>query len=174
MMMIDALPSEPRKDNVAATRHAHGRLIIGAMAALMIVAGASVWRLASGPPTIASPTIKAAASATNPVTNPVLDELVEATKALEVSQQQAIDQLQELQQLFTAQQAETKKASGEVAALSDKLDALRQSFASATPAPSPEQADEPQPRKAKPAVGHSRARTHRVVSARAHTAATRH
>jgi septal ring factor EnvC (AmiA/AmiB activator) len=169
-MMIDAHPSEPRKDNVAANRHAHGRLMVGAVAALIIVAGASVWRLASGPPTIASPIIKAAA----PAANPVLDQLVEATRALEASQQQAIDQLQELQQLLTAQQAETKKASSEVAALSDKLEALRQSFASATPALSPEQADEPQPGKSKPAVGHARGKTHRVVSARARTVATHH
>jgi uncharacterized coiled-coil protein SlyX len=172
--MIDALPCEPSKVSYAATRHLHGRLIVGAVAALMIVAGASVWRLVSGPPTIVSPTIKVEAPATNPGTNPVLDELVEATKALEISQQQAIDQLQELQQLLTTQQAEIKKSSGEVAALSDKLETLRQSFASATPAPSPEQADAPKPRKSKPAVGHSRGKTHRVISAGARTAAAHH
>jgi hypothetical protein len=173
MMMIDALPSEPRKDSIAATRHAHRRLMVGAVAALVIVAAASVWRLASGPPTM-SPTLKAAVPATNPAPNPVLDQLVEATKALEVSQQQAIDQLQELQQLFTAQRAETKKASGEVAALSDKLEALRLSFASTASSPSPEEADDPQPRKSKPTLRHSRGKTHRMVSARARTAAARH
>ena len=168
-MMIDAHPSEPRKDNVAANRHAHGRLMVGAVAALIIVAGASVWRLASGPPTIASPIIKAAA----PAANPVLDQLVEATRALEASQQQAIDQLQELQQLLSAQQAESRKSSGEVASLSDKLEALRQSFASAPAAPSPEEADEPQPRKSKQVVRRSHGKMHRV-SGRARTAATSH
>jgi septal ring factor EnvC (AmiA/AmiB activator) len=160
--MIDAFPSEPRKDSVAATRHAHRRLIVGAVAALMIVAGASVWRMASGPPPIASSATKPA----EPARNPVLDELVETTKALEVSQQQAIDQLQELQQLLAAQRTEAKKSSGEVAALSDKLEALRQAFASA-PVPSLEQADEPEPRKSR-----SRGRTHRVGSGRARTAST--
>jgi hypothetical protein len=173
--MIDTLPSEPGKHSYAVTRHLHGRLIVGAVAALMIVAGAFVWRIvASAPPPIARPTTSAAAPATNPGTNPVLDELVEATKALEISQQQAIDQLQELQQLLTTQQAEIKKSSGEVAALSDKLETLRQSFASATPAPSPEQADAPKPRKSTPAVGHSRGKTHRVISAGARTAAAHH
>jgi hypothetical protein len=165
--MIDAFPSEPHKDNAAATRHAHGRLIAGAVAALMIVAGAFVWRMASGSPPTASPATKA-----EPARNPVLEELVEATKGLEVSQQQAVDQLQELQQLLTAQQAEEKKSSGEVAALSDKVEALRQSFASA-PVPSPEQAEEPEPGKSKQAAVHPRGRTHRVVAGRARTAATR-
>jgi uncharacterized coiled-coil protein SlyX len=176
--MIDAFPSEPRKDSVAATRHSHSRLIVGAVAALLIVTGAFVWRLASGPPTTATPMVKASAPVTNPVANPVvnpvLDQLVEATKALEISQQQAIDQLQELQQLVSTQQAETRKSSGEVAALSDKLEALRQSFASAPAAPSPEEADEPHPRKSKQLVRRSRGNMHRVVSGRARTAATSH
>jgi uncharacterized coiled-coil protein SlyX len=172
--MIDAFPSEPCKDSVAATRHPHGRLIVGAAAALLIVTGAFVWRLASGPPTTATPIVKAAAPVTNPVTNPVLDQLVEATKALEISQQQAIDQLQELQQLVSAQQAETRKSSGDVAALSDKLESLRQSFASAPAAPSPEEADEPQPRKSNQVVRRSRGKVHRVTSGRARTAATSH
>jgi len=166
--MIDAFPSEPRKDSVAVTGHAHGRLIVGAVLALMIVAGAFVWRMASGPPPTANPTTKVA----EPARNPVLDELVEATKALEVSQQQAIDQLQELQQLLSAQQTEAKKSSSEVAALSDKLEAVRQAFANA-PAPSAEVADDPDPRKSRQAVVRSRGRTHRVVSGRARTASTR-
>lgn len=172
--MIDAFPSEPRKDSVAATRHSHSRLIVGALAALLIVTGGFVWRLASGPPTTATPMVKASAPAANPATNPILDQLVEATNALEISQQQAIDQLQELQQLLSAQQAETRKSSDEVAALSDKLEALRQSFASAPAAPSPEEADEPQPRKSKQVVHHSRGKMHRVASGRARTAATSH
>jgi hypothetical protein len=168
--MIDAFPSEPRKDSVAATRHSHGRLIVGALAALLIVTGGFVWRLASGLPTTATPMVKASA----PATNPILDQLVEATNALEISQQQAIDQLQELQQLLSAQQAETRKSSDEVAALSDKLEALRQSFASTPATPSSEEADEPHPRKSKQVVQHSRGKMHRVASGRARTAATSH
>jgi hypothetical protein len=164
--MIDAFPSEPSKDHAAATRLSHGRLIVGAVAALAIVAAAFAWRMAGGPPTLASPTTTAAA----PARNPVLDQLVEATKALEVSQQQAVDQLQEMQQLLTAERAETKKSSGEVAVLSDKLEALRQSFASMATA-SPEQADAPQPTTSRPAA-HSRAHAHRAASEKAHSAAT--
>ena len=166
--MIDALPSEPRKDSAAVTRHLDARLIAGAVLALLIVAGALAWRITSPPPAPVRPVANVA-----PAKNPVLDELVETTKALQESQQQAIDQLQVLQQLVTAQKAEARKSSSEVAALSDKFDALRQSFASVSAA-APDEAEAPQPRKAKPATRHTRGKPHRVTSARARTAATRH
>jgi septal ring factor EnvC (AmiA/AmiB activator) len=164
-LMIDAFPSESGKDSEAVTRHLHGRLIVGAVAALMIVAAAFVWRIASGPPS--APQVAAPAPT---ATSPALNELVEATKALEVSQQQAIDQLQVLQQQLASQQADAKKSSDEVEALSDKLETLRQSFASISA--QPEEADAPQPRESRPAA-HTR-RAHRGVSARARIAATRH
>ena len=157
--MIDALPSEPGRDSETATRHLHVRLIFGAMAALVIVGVAFAWRITNGPPPVATPV----AVAPPPAKSPVLEELVEATKALEVSQQQAIDQLQVLQQQLAAQQAETRKSSGEVAALGDKLETLRQSFASV--APPAEDAVAPQHEKAKPAIAHARRRAHRVASA---------
>jgi hypothetical protein len=166
--MIDALSSELNKDSEAAARHLQRRLIIGAVAALVIMAAAFSWRIANGPQATATPVTNMAPAARSPV----LEELVEATKALEVSQQQAIDQLQVLQEQFASQQAETKKSSGEVAALNDKLEALRLSFASIS-APL-EQADEPQRAKSKPAVAHSRHRAHRGVSGRARTAETSH
>jgi septal ring factor EnvC (AmiA/AmiB activator) len=173
-IMIDALPFEPRKDSEAATRHIHGRLIGGAVAALVIVAAAFIWRITASPsPPIASALASPVAGAAAAAKNPVLDELVEATKALEVSQQQAIDQLQVVQELLGSQQAEIKKTSGEVAALSDKLESLRQSFASSS-TPSPEEADAPQHEKSKPAVTHARGRTHRIVASRARTAAAVH
>lgn len=170
-LMIDALPSEPNKSGAAASRHLHGRLIVGAVAALLIVAGAFVWRLVASSPPNTSPA-QIASSATNPtpaVRNPVLDELVEATKALESSQQQAIDQLQELQQLITSQQAEARKSSVAVAALNAKLEALQQSFAS-LPAPAQEETDAPRPRKSNPATVRSRGKAHRVASGRTRTA----
>lgn len=71
------------------------------------------------------------------------EQLVEKTKGLEVSQQESIDQLQLAQdQLQTvrrqlaAQQADTKRLSDQVAALSEAVDTLRQSFASAQSAES--------------------------------------
>jgi len=49
------------------------------------------------------------------------------TKGLEVTQQQAVDQLQIVQEQLAAQQAETKKLSKQIATLTEKLDALQQS-----------------------------------------------
>jgi uncharacterized protein HemX len=62
------------------------------------------------------------------------DELLEMTKGLEVTQQQAVDQLQIVQDQLVAQQAETKKLSKQIATLTEKLDALQQSVAN-IPAP---------------------------------------
>ena len=71
------------------------------------------------------------------------DELLEMTKGLEVTQQQAVDQLQIVQDQLAAQQAETKKLSKQIATLTEKLDALQQSVSNipalsvATPASLP-------------------------------------
>jgi uncharacterized coiled-coil protein SlyX len=62
-------------------------------------------------------------------------ELLETTKGLEVTQQQAIDQLQVVQDQLVAQQTETKKLSEQIAMLTEKLDALQQPVAN-IPAPS--------------------------------------
>jgi hypothetical protein len=76
---------------------------------------------------------------------PVSEQLVEKTKGLEQTQQDSIDQLQVMQdQLQTvrrqlaAQQADNKRLSEQIAGLSEAVDGLRQSFASAQSAdPSP-------------------------------------
>jgi uncharacterized coiled-coil protein SlyX len=70
-----------------------------------------------------------------PAREQVSSELLETTKGLEVTQQQAIDQLQVVQDQLVAQQTETKKLSEQIATLTEKLDALQQSVAN-TPAPS--------------------------------------
>jgi uncharacterized coiled-coil protein SlyX len=57
------------------------------------------------------------------------DLLLETTKGLEVTQQQAVDQLQVVQDQLVAQQTETKKLSEQIATLTEKLDALQQSVA---------------------------------------------
>jgi uncharacterized coiled-coil protein SlyX len=57
------------------------------------------------------------------------------TKGLEVTQQQAVDQLQVVQDQLIAQQIETKKLSAQIATLTEKLDAHQQSVAN-IPAPS--------------------------------------
>ena len=50
-------------------------------------------------------------------------------KGLQVTQQQAVDQLQIVQDQLVAQRAETKRLSDQIAALTERLDALQQSVA---------------------------------------------
>ena len=66
------------------------------------------------------------------------EQLVEKTKGLEATQQESIDQLQVVQdqlltvrRLLAAQQADTRKLSEQVGTLTESIDSLRQSFASA-------------------------------------------
>jgi septal ring factor EnvC (AmiA/AmiB activator) len=53
-------------------------------------------------------------------------DLLETTKGLQVTQQQAVDQLQVVQDQLAAQKAETKRLAEEIAALTEKLGALQQ------------------------------------------------
>ena len=66
------------------------------------------------------------------------EQLVEKTKGLEVTQQESIDQLQMVQdqlqtvrRLLATQQADSKKLSEQVSTLTEAIEGLRQSFASA-------------------------------------------
>ncbi len=66
------------------------------------------------------------------------EQLVEKTKGLEATQQELIDQLQVVQdqlqtvrRLLASQQADTKKLSEQVGTLTEAIEGLRQSFASA-------------------------------------------
>jgi len=66
------------------------------------------------------------------------EQLVEKTKGLEATQQESIDQLQVVQdqlltvrRLLASQQADTRKLSEQVGGLTEAIDGLRQSFASA-------------------------------------------
>jgi uncharacterized protein HemX len=91
------------------------------------------------------------------------EQLVEKTKGLEATQQESIDQLQVVQdqlvtvrRLLASQQTDTKKLSEQVGGLTEAIDGLRQSFASA-------RASEPD---TQPAVRRSaRAKPHGVRSA---------
>jgi chromosome segregation ATPase len=77
------------------------------------------------------------------------EQLVEKTRGLEVTQQEAIDQLQivqdqlrEMRKQLAAQQADSKRLSEQVTTLTDAITGLRESFAStqsseeSSPAPS--------------------------------------
>src|SRR6202011_3722503 len=66
------------------------------------------------------------------------EQLVEKTKGLEATQQEAIDQLQVVQdqlqtvkRLLAGQQADAKRLSDQLAGLTEAIEGLRQSFASA-------------------------------------------
>ena len=70
------------------------------------------------------------------------EQLVEKTKGIEATQQELIDQLQVVQdqsqtvrRLLAAQQTDTKKLSEQVTTLTESIDGLRQSFASARSRP---------------------------------------
>ena len=83
------------------------------------------------------------------------EQLVEKTKGLEATQQESIDQLQVVQdqlstvrRLLASQQADSKRLSEQVSTLTEAVEGLRQSFASA---PSSESAAAPVRRRHIPA-----------------------
>lgn len=95
------------------------------------------------------------------------EQLVEKTKGLEATQQESIDQLQVVQdqlqtvrRLLAAQQGDTKKLSEQVATLTEAVEGLRHSFASAQ-ASEPSAAPSPRKRsgKAKPRTSRSATRS---------------
>jgi uncharacterized protein YoxC len=96
------------------------------------------------------------------------EQLVEKTKGLEATQQESIDQLQMVQdqlltmrRLLAAQQADTRKLSEQVGTLTESIDGLRQSFASAQAS---EPATPPATRK-RSARGSAQAKPHAIKSA---------
>jgi hypothetical protein len=114
-----------------------------ALVVLLIGAGSiALWRLTTGNspeadriPSARQVQVRAAQAS---------EQLVEKTKALDLSQQEAIDQLQALQdqmlavkRLVAAQQTDTKRLSDQVSELTTAVEGLRQSFASTQPADTP-------------------------------------
>ncbi len=111
-------------------------LAAGALIVIVLgVGGIALWRGYSG--TAPEQDRIVAARQLQARTAQASEQLVEKTKGLEVTQQESIDQLQEVQdQLQTlkrqlaAQQADTKRLSEQVSGLTEAIDGLRQSFAS--------------------------------------------
>src|SRR5205085_11558811 len=114
-------------------------IAIAAAALVIVVLGASsitLWRSYTGSApesdrVVASRQLQARAAQAS-------EQLVEKTKGLEATQQESIDQLQVVQdqlltvrRLLAAQQVDTKKLSEQVGTLTEAIDGLRQSFASA-------------------------------------------
>ena len=112
---------------------------------LLGVGGISLWRAYTGtsPETDRAVTVRQIQVRTAQAS----EQLVEKTKGLEATQQESIDQLQMVQdqlqtvrRLLAAQQADNKKLSEQVSGLTEAIDGLRQSFASAQasdPSPAP-------------------------------------
>ena len=124
--MIDASFSRQRHKEDRAAARPRGRLIIPLVAALVLIGGVTAWGL--GGSKVDAPPPKATSGQTS-------DEILETAKGLQVTQQQAVDQLQVVQDQLAAQKAETKKLSEQMAAVTEKLDALQRSVAD-IPAPS--------------------------------------
>ena len=141
-------------------------IAIAAAALVIVVVGVTsitVWRAYTGsaPETervVATRQLQARAAQAS-------EQLVEKTKGLEATQQESIDQLQVVQdqlqtvrRLLAAQQGDTRKLSEQVGTLTEAIDSLRQSFASAQ-ASEPSAASAPRKRTAK-----ARPRSNRTVN----------
>jgi uncharacterized protein HemX len=84
-----------------------------------------------------------------PANAPPANETAQALRDLQASQQRTADQLKALQQMVSSDRAEIRRLSDEVTALTGKLEALQQSFASFQHAPGPVQPTEPAKQKAR-------------------------
>jgi Tfp pilus assembly protein FimV len=87
---------------------------------LVITSGLILWATGGNSAAMVSPSPAAVA--------PAQTDLAERTRDLEVTEQQAVDQLQVVQDQLAAQQAESKKLASQLEALNGKLDALQQSL----------------------------------------------
>src|SRR5258705_3089821 len=137
--MIELAPRHYHPNTTTISRFSGQPVLIGAAAFVIIVFGIgciALWRTYTG----TSPELDRLASARQLQARTVQasEQLVEKTKGLEATQQESIDQLQVVQdqllavrRLLSAQQTDTKKLSEQVSTLTESIDGLRQSFASA-------------------------------------------
>ena len=135
--MIDPTSDDARKNGIARIGSQPVALAAGVLLVLLIGAGSvALWRVSTGsyPETdraIAIRQIQAHAAEAS-------EQLAEKTKAMAVTQQEQVDQLQALQdqmqgvkRLLAAQQNDAKRLSDQIGTLTGAIDNLRQSFASA-------------------------------------------
>ena len=161
------IENTPRSANPIA-RFGGQPIAIAAAALVIVVLGVTsitVWRSYTGnaPETdrvVAARQLQARAAQAS-------EQLVEKTKGLEATQQESIDQLQMVQdqlqtvrRLLATQQADNRKLSEQVGTLTEAVEGLRQSFASAQ-ASEPSAASSPRKRsaKAKPRANRSATRS---------------
>ena len=137
--MIELAPRHYHPETTTISGFSGQPVLIGAAALVIIVLGIgsiALWRAYTG----TSPELDrlAAARQLQARTVQASEQLVEKTKGLEATQQESIDQLQVVQdqlltvrRLLAAQQTDAKKLSEQVGTLTESIDGLRQSFASA-------------------------------------------
>jgi septal ring factor EnvC (AmiA/AmiB activator) len=126
--MVDASFSRQRKKEFTAAGPRQLWIFAAALAVILTGLGFALLQRGSG-----SDGAAALPSTTAPAREQVSNELLETTKGLQLTQQQAVDQLQVVQDQLAAQKAETKRLSEEIAAVTEKLKALQQSFAEIPP-----------------------------------------
>lgn len=118
--MIDASFSRQKyEEDRAAAGLSHRWIFAAALGILLTGLGGALLQRGLGSNGAAAPT--AAATAREQAST----ELLETAKGLQVTQQQAVDQLQVVQDQLVAQKAETKKLSEQITAVTKKLEALQ-------------------------------------------------
>jgi hypothetical protein len=128
--MVDASFSRQRQqeDRVAGVRRQLSVFAVGLAVILIGLGWVLLQRGFGGNSAPGSPIVATTAP------EQVSKELLETTKGLQVTQQQAVDQLQIVQDQLVAQKEETRKLSEQLATVTEKLQALKQSVAD-IPAP---------------------------------------
>jgi uncharacterized protein HemX len=159
-------PASPSASPIA--RLGKQPIAIAAAALVIVILGVTsitVWRSYNG--TVAPETDRAVATRQMQArATQASEQLVEKTKGLEATQQESIDQLQMVQdqlqtvrRLLASQQADSKKLSEQVGTLTEAVEGLRQSFASAqTSEPSASPSPRKRSFKAKRSASRSRAK----------------
>lgn len=161
--MIEVSRKDSRNNRVARIGSQPMALAAGALALLLVGAGsAAAWRAVTGnypesDRAIAARQLQARATEAS-------EQLAEKTKAMGVTQQEQVDQLQAMQEqlqgmkrLLAAQQGDAKRLSDQVTTLTGAIDGLTQSFASAQPS------DAPAPSLARRSTVRTRAHTTRAT-----------
>jgi hypothetical protein len=119
--MIDASFSRQREEEDRAAAGLRHRWIF-AVALGIILTGLGAALLQRGLGGTTAPIVPSATTAAREQSS---TELLETAKGLQVTQQQAVDQLQVVQDQLVAQKAETKKLSEQITAVTEKLEALQ-------------------------------------------------
>jgi uncharacterized protein YoxC len=168
--MIEVTSEDAKSRGIARLGTQPIALAAGALVVIVLGIGAiALWRSYTG--TIPEQDRVVVARQLQARTAQASEQLVEKTKGLEVTQQESIDQLQVVQdqlqtvkRLLAAQQADTRRLSEQVAGLTEAVDGLRQSFASAQ---SPDATASPSSRNKPVRAGsHAVRSTHRKLGSR--------